>query len=562
MKRFTQLYTGLDQTSRADEKMAALTSYFRQAPPADAAWGLHFLYGRKLPRLLTAADLRAWAAEEAGLPLWLVDECCQAVGDLAETAALLLPKNESHLALSLSQLVEQRLLPMRARPESAKSLLLQTWREMSAEERFVWNKLVTGGLRGSVAQALVGRALAAVAGIDYPVMTHRLMGRWEPTTADFCRLIGGCEPHRPDPAQPYPFFLASTLDHAPAGLGDLAEWQIEWKWDGLRAQLIRRQDLVLLWSRGEEMVTETFPEIAAAGRALPEGTVLDGEVAAWKGEQPQPFASVQRRLGRRKVSAKMQAEAPVAFLAFDLLEWAGEDWRPRPLTERRRQLEIALAEAARRPLAWEGQASPRPAQTLELFEQFASPPPFELLLRLSPLIRPATWKELTGWQRASRERQADGLMLKRLSSAYGVGRPRGDWWKWKADPLVMDAVLINAQLGHGQLAHLYTDYTFGAWHEGKLVPVAKASAGLTEEEVLEIDAFVRANTIARFGPVHGVQPGLVFELAFESVQESTRHKAGLALRFPRLRRWRRDKQPEEADTLESLRALVKKGKRS
>lgn len=562
MKRFTQLYTELDQTNRTNEKVALLESYFRQAPPEDAAWALHFLCGRKLPRVVTATCLREWAADEARLPLWLVEDCYHAVGDLAETAALLLPNQESTMRLALHQLIEQRLIPMRDRPETAKELLVQTWREMNTPERFVWNKLITGGFRVGVAQTLVARALAAVAGIEYPVMVHRLAGRWQPAAEDFCRLIGGCEPHHRDPAQPYPFFLASPLEGIPSALGNLDEWQVEWKWDGIRAQLIRRQDQVLIWSRGDEIVTETFPEIAEAGCALPDGTVLDGEILAWQNDRPQPFGSLQRRLGRKSASSRMRAEVPVVFLAFDLLEWQGEDWRARPLAERRRRLEEVLEKACLHPPTARRKAPVAIGENLELFANVEPPSSAGLPLRLSALVQPASWEELARLRRESRERQVEGLMLKRSASAYGVGRQRGDWWKWKVDPLVMDAVLINAQLGHGKRASLYTDYTFGVWHEGKLVPIAKAYSGLTDEEILEVDAFVRANTTIKFGPVHGVNPELVFELAFESVQESTRHKAGLAVRFPRMSRWRRDKRPEDADTLESLRALLRKGKRS
>ena len=556
MKRFTRLYTELDQTNRTNEKVAALEAYFREAPPRDAVWALHFLCGRRPPRVVSSTLLRAWAGEEAGLPPWLVDECYDTVGDLGETIALLLPGAESTLALPLHEIVEQRLLPMRDFAEPAKKkLLLQTWRELDATGRFVWNKLLTGGFRVGVSQTLVARSLAKVAEVDQAVMTHRLMGKWQPTSTDYKRLFNNDEESGPQPARPYPFFLASPLEGEPAALGDIDEWQLEWKWDGIRAQLIRRGGDVLIWTRGDELVTPTFPEIAEASHALPDGTVLDGEILAWKDDLPQPFARLQRRLGRKKVSSKVRNENPVVFLAYDLLEWNSEDWRARPQVERRHQLKILIKKfMLENPTS--GKSAVEIGETPDFFPQTLPAPMATVPLRISMLLHPASWEELGRLQAESRARQVEGIMLKRLSSAYGTGRQRGDWWKWKIDPLVIDAVLINAQAGHGRRANLYTDYTFGVWSEGKLVPIAKAYSGLDDAEILEVDKFIRANTIAKFGPIRAVEPELVFELAFEAVQESSRHKTGVAVRFPRISRWRHDKKAADADTLENLKALM------
>ena len=554
MRRFTELYTALDETNRTSEKVAALEAYFREADAADAAWALHFLSGRKVPRAITSTMLRLWAGEEARLPAWLFEECYDAVGDLAETVALLLPESASTLALPLHALISERLLPMRDAAEPMKKeLLLRTWRELSGAERLVWNKMMTGGFRVGVAQTLVVRALAAVAGLAQPIMAHRLLGKWQPTAEDFRRLLHESDAGAGEVARPYPFFLASQLEGEPAALGEVAEWQAEWKWDGIRAQVIRRRGEVLIWSRGDEIVTESFPEIAEAGSTLADGTVLDGEIIAWQGDAPQPFASLQRRLGRKIVSARMRSAFPVVFVAYDLLEKAGDDLRARPLRERRTFLEKELQAAAQRPLA---AAAGAVCETLDLFD-FGGVPRALSPLRISETLRPGSWEALTALRAGSRERQVEGIMLKQLDSAYGVGRQRGDWWKWKIDPLMLDAVLIQAQLGHGRRASLFTDYTFGLWDDGKLVPVAKAYSGLTDAEILKVDAFVRANTIEKFGPIRVVRPALVFELAFEAVQKSTRHKAGLAVRFPRMNRWRTDKNPTEADTLDNLRALLR-----
>jgi DNA ligase-1 len=565
MKRFTELFGALEQTTRTTEKVAALETYFREVPAADAAWALQFLCGRTMPRLIPSRNLWDWLAEESQLPGWLIAECADAVGDAAETMALLAPPATQRMTLSLAELVEQRLVPLATLPEHSRhDLLLQTWRELNATERLVWNKLITGNFRVGVARTLVIRALASVAHVTPAVMAHRVLGAWKPSAEEFGRLMRP-EEGEVSSAKPYPFFLASPLElklkagESPAVLGPRREWQAEWKWDGIRAQLIRRQGETLLWSRGDELITDTFPEIAEASTALPDGMVLDGEILAWQGDKPLPFASLQRRLGRKIVATKTRQAFPVAFVAYDLLEWHGADVRTQPLFERRRWLEEVLE-------AVENRQHPRRSPLGEERLQETFLPGFEAgtnddkasarCLRLSPVILVETWEELGRLREEARARGVEGLMLKRLDSGYGVGRQRGDWWKWKIDPLVIDAVLVAAQRGHGRRASLYTDYTFAVWDQGQLVPVAKAYSGLTDEEILQVDAWVRRQTTGRFGPVRSVAPNHVFELAFEGIQKSTRHKSGVALRFPRMNRWRRDKKPEEADTLDNLRRLI------
>lgn len=552
MKRFTQLYTELDETSRTHEKVAALESYFREAPPADAAWALYFLSGGKISRTVTSTLLQNWAATEAGQPAWLFSECREAVGDLAETIALVLPAQDFTLNEPLHRLVRERLLPLAHQSQdSRRSGVRRIWRELDSRGRLVWNKLLTGAFRAGVAQTLLVRALAQVAGIDQAVMAHRILGPWQPTPEDYLKIIKADATGPVEAAMPYPFYLATSLEDHPAELGDVAIWQVEWKWDGIRTQLLHRAGETLIWSRGDEMVTAVFPEIARAASRLPDGTVLDGEIIAWKSEKPQPFGKLQQRLGRKRVGWKLQQDAPVVFLAYDLLERAGEDWRARPLETRRRELEKIIGEIQSAPAT-----DLAPEDSPELFAdddpKSRSMPP----LRISPLLFVASWEEMARLQGQSRAQGVEGLMLKRRSSIYGVGRIRGDWWKWKIEPLTIDAVLLSAQTGHGRRASLYTDYTFGVWHEGSLVPVAKAYSGLTDDEILEVDQFVRGHTTGRFGPIRTVQPELVFELAFEAVNESKRHKSGVALRFSRMNRWRRDKSAAEADTLASLRALM------
>ena len=527
MQRFTQLFIELDSTTRTAEKVRALERYFETAEPADAAWGLYFLTGRKIKRAVNTRLLREWIMAATGLPGWLVEESYDAVGDLAEALALLLPSEGQSVAIPLHTIVAERILPLRdLPPEEQQRLVTETWQLLDSRGRLVWHKLIMGEFRIGVAATLVARALAKVAGIPPAEMSHRLMGHWEPTAADYEALLGGGSGLE-SVARPYPFFLAHPLESSPESLGELRDWQAEWKWDGIRAQLIRRKGQVLVWSRGEELVTDRFPEIRGVGESLPDGTVLDGEILAWKGNLPLPFAVLQRRIGRKTVGAKLLAESPVALMAYDIMEFQGQDIRETPLFQRRQILEQLVAETN------------HPA------------------LRISPTVSAGSWSELESIQSEARERVVEGLMLKRGDSAYGGGRPKGGWWKWKIAPLSVDAVLIYAQRGSGRRASLYTDYTFGVWHEGQLVPVAKAYSGLTDEEIAEVDAFVRRNTLERFGPVRVVRPELVFELHFEGIQASSRHKSGLAVRFPRMARWRKDKPAAEADTLALMQTLAR-----
>jgi DNA ligase-1 len=455
------------------------------------------------------------------------------VGDLAETAALLVAPsaNEAEAPPPLHQLVREELLPLRALPaDEQKARVTTLWRRLNTTQRLLFNKLITGAFRVGVGRTLVARALAEVARIPQAEMAHRLMGAWQPTAADYARLVAPVdERHEGGEAvqtRPYPFCLAYPIEQEPAALGPIDEWQIEWKWDGIRAQLIRRGDAILVWTRGEELVTDVYPELEAVGAALPSGTVIDGEILAWH-DGPLPFNTLQKRLGRKKVTARLLSDAPVLLMAYDLLEWQGADVRARLLSERRALLEEVVT---------------------------AADP--SLALRLSPVVSPETWEEAAALRDESRARSAEGFMLKRREAPYGVGRRKGDWWKWKVDPFSVDAVLVYAQPGHGKRAGLFTDYTFAVWHEGELTPVAKAYSGLTDAEIREVDAFVRRNTLERFGPVRRVTPELVFEIGFEGIQPSPRHKSGVALRFPRMLRWRRDKAAAEADTLEALQGLM------
>ena len=531
MQRFADLYARLDETTKTTKKVAAMTEYFSAADPADAAWAVYFLSGRKLKRLVKTRSLRQWCADEAGFPDWLFEESYDVVGDLAETISLLLPPPTRATDLPLAEWVERRILPLQGLDEDEqRPLVLECWDELPPQPRFVWNKLVTGSFRVGVSQGLVVKALAAAADLPTDVIAHRMMGSWEPTP-EFFRQLFAPDDGSTDRSRPYPFCLAHALELDPAtfatSLGPRESFQAEWKYDGIRAQLIRRDGETFLWSRGEELILEKYPELHPDADRMPDGTVLDGELVAMAGDRILPFGEMQRRIGRKTVGKKLLAEVPVHYLAFDCLEWDGVDARERTLRERRQRLERVCDEAA--------------------FDR----------IRPSPVMEGHdTWDELAHVRQQSREHQVEGLMLKPLDSVYATGRVTGVWWKWKIEPYTVDCVMIYAQRGHGRRANLYTDFTFAVWDNGELVPFAKAYSGLTDGEFREVDKFVRRNTVEKFGPVRSVNPELVFELAFENIQRSTRHKSGIAVRFPRMVRWRKDKPIAEADSLDRIKAML------
>ncbi|MGA7817415.1 ATP-dependent DNA ligase [Caballeronia sp.] len=545
------MYTALDRTTSTKEKLEALITYFSAAEPEDAAWASYFLSGGKPRQSVPTRLLIEFARERAGLPEWLFEESYQVVGDLAETIAHILPPAQRTSELGLAQWIEGRVLTLRGLdPTELRTRLLGYWDELDWSERFLLTKLIGGGFRVGVARQLVVRALAEVAGVDHKRIAQRMVGwtdsRQAPGAARYLRLIApestddenAATPHESDLGLPYPFFLAHPLQADPVTLGAPSDWVIEWKWDGIRAQLVKRGGRVWLWSRGEDLITDRFPELAALGAALSDGTVIDGEILAWEpgGDAPLPFSRLQPRITRKTLSKKVLADSPATFLAYDLLEANGRDLRITPLVERRAQLD-ALAAALSETLAVD-------------------------LLRVSPMVTAADWNAIAVLRDQSRSRGVEGLMLKGRESLYGVGRTKasGTWWKWKIDPYAVDAVLLYAQRGHGRRASLYTDFTFAVWDEvdsvRTLVPFAKAYSGLTDDEMREVDAIVRKTTVEKFGPVRSVTPTLVFEIGFEGIQASPRHKSGIAVRFPRMLRWRTDKHIDDADTLDMLKGFL------
>ncbi|MFO7806400.1 MAG: ATP-dependent DNA ligase [Paracoccaceae bacterium] len=525
MKDFADLFARVDESTKTTVKVAAMADYFRTAPDADKLWCVALFSHRRPRRTITATRLREWAAEVAGLPLWLFEESYSVVGDLAETISLILPEPQQATDRPLHDWIGEIKRLSTLDDDARKAGILAAWDSLPRRQRFLFTKLLTGGFRVGVSQKLMTRALAQATGQDEPALTHRLMGNWTPETVTWHSLIEA-EDARADLSRPYPFYLAYQLDDLD-DLGPPEDWNAERKWDGIRGQFILREGEHHLWSRGEELMTDRFPELAMLKDFLPDGTVIDGEVLAFADETPLTFNALQKRIGRKTVPKKLLAESPVILMAYDLLEDQGRDIRQTAFADRRARLEHLVA---------------------------TCPP--EAPMRLSASVPFTDWDSLAAERARSRDLNAEGLMLKRRDSPYLSGRKRGDWWKWKVDPLTIDAVMIYAQAGSGRRANLFTDYTFAVWSGNDLVPFTKAYSGLTDVEFRKITAWVRKNTLQKFGPVRQVPPEHVFEIAFEGIQESPRHKSGVALRFPRMLRWRHDKPVQEANTLDDLKTML------
>lgn len=561
MKAFAELYAELDATTSSNAKLAAMQAYFAKAEPQDAAWAVYFLSGGRPRQLVPVRILRELAVAVSGLTPWLFEESYQSVGDLAETISLVLPENPHSSDAGLAEWIEDKLLPLRGETPEALSLQLPAlWAQLDRPSLMLCIKLITGSFRVGVSKLLVTRALASMAGLDSKRVAQRLVGYTDlsnrPDAASYLKLIAAesADEHAQRGGQPYPFFLAHALsqpvEEFEALIGPASNWQVEWKWDGIRAQVVKRDGRLWVWSRGEELVTERFPELDVLVHGLPDGTVIDGEIVVWKSNRPhtedafdpqsteppavQPFALLQQRIGRKTLDKKILEDVPVVVLAYDLLEWQGDDWRNQPQARRRAQLDDVIARCN-------------------------SP-----VLLPSPVLTGTDWFDLARQREASRRLGVEGMMLKARDSLYGVGRTKdmGVWWKWKVDPFSVDAVLIYAQRGHGRRASLYSDYTFAVWDappessQRALVPFAKAYSGLTDAEMRQVDSIVRKTTVEKFGPVSSVKPSLVFELGFEGIALSRRHKSGIAVRFPRMLRWRQDKTVEEADSLATLQDLL------
>jgi len=533
MKLFAELINTLGTSTKTNDKLEALSNYFTSAGDKDKVWVIAIFSGRRPKRAVSATLLMEWCVELTQIPQWLFEESYHTVGDLAETIALLLPENGSDTKTFPLHYFLENLVSIEREDESIrKKFIVDAWTNMNRNERFVFNKFITGGFRIGVSQKMMVNALAKTTGTDAAKIAHRISGNWDPMTISFNDLLSE-KASGLDDSKPYPFYLAYALEDELSLLGEPEEWMAEWKWDGIRGQIIKRNGNLFVWSRGEELMTPKFPEYLPLTNILPDGTVIDGEIICLDAKttdqidfMPLPFAILQTRIGRKNISRKQLIEAPIGFIAYDLLEYKGEDTREMSMQDRRKRLELLIAEAK------------------------------QSFLKISPVISYNSWPQLAEIRMHSREIGSEGIMLKRKNSIYQVGRKRGDWWKWKIDPLVIDAVMVYAQKGHGRRSNLYTDYTFAVKEGEKLVTFTKAYSGLTDKEFSEVDSFVKRNSIEKFGPVRTVKPELVFEIAFEGIAASNRHKSGVALRFPRINRWRKDKKPEEINTLDDLKKML------
>ncbi len=525
---FADLVSLLGTSTKTNDKLRALVNYFATAEDKDKVWVIALFTGRKPKRVINTKLLAEWCVEIAGLPGWLFGESYHTVGDLAETIALLLPDPEptnSDILHPLHFYIEQFQKIEKQDEAIKKKFVVESWSQMNQSQRFVFNKLITGAFRIGVSQKMMVNAIAKFTSLEPSVIAHRISGKWDPQTTYFNDLLEEAN-GATDYSKPYPFYLAYALNHEPSELGNIEDWQAEWKWDGIRGQLIKRNNELFVWSRGEELITDKFPEYQVLNSLLPNGIVLDGEIIPSINKSPLPFSLLQTRIGRKNITKKNLQETPITFFAYDLLEYNYEDWRSRPLSERRSKLE-------------------------EIINALES----EVII-LSDAVQVTDWEDLKSLRLTSREMGAEGLMLKRKSSMYQVGRKVGDWWKWKVEPMVIDCVMIYAEKGSGRRSNLYTAYTFAVKDGEKLVPLTRAYSGLTDKEFNEVDAFVKRNSIEKFGPVRTVKPELVFEIAFEGIAASNRHKSGVALRFPRISRWRKDKKADEINTLEDLKKML------
>ena len=543
MRNFAQLIKTLDSTNKTTVKVQALTDYFLKADDADKVWTIAILSHRRPPRPVNTTLLRTWASELANIPLWLFEESYHIVGDLAETIALVIPAADQSSDKSLTDFLQEMIALKKKKEEEKRAYLYENWSVLNYYERFVFTKLITGGFRIGVSQKLMTRALAKATQIDEDILAYKLMGNWDPNKITFQQLV--LEENESDYlSKPYPFYLAYAIEGEVSDLGDIQEWSAEHKWDGIRSQVILRNNELFVWSRGEELVTDKYPEFEKFIGVIPNGTVIDGEILPYPKGAIGTFNDLQTRIGRKNVTAALLKKVPVILKAYDILEWEGEDIRQLPFVERREILEHLFKNVTEQSRS-------------EVTERSRSDVP----LHLSKTMYFNSWEEMAEERDRSREMHSEGLMLKRKDSPYLVGRKKGDWWKWKVDPLTIDAVLTYAMRGHGRRSNLFTDYTFALWKdneegEKELVTFAKAYSGLTDAEFRKLDAWIKKNTLERFGPVRSVTPHHVFEIAFEGIALSKRHKSGVATRFPRMLRWRKDKNIHEANTLDDLKNLI------
>ncbi len=526
MKRFSQLIQEIELSNKTNDKIASLVSYFNESEEKDKPYVIAMFTGKRPKRSINTNLIKQWAIELSGIPEWLFLESYHTVGDLSETIALILPLANRLVEKPLHQWIAELANLAGADDETKKAYILNSWNSLNTQDRFIFNKLISGNFRIGVSNKLLVNAIAKQSNEDSNKIMHSIMGKWLPNEITYQALING-EHVNTDNSWPYPFCLAYALDNLPENLGNPSEWQAEWKWDGIRGQIVKRNGELFIWSRGEELVTDQFPELHFLKDELPDGTVLDGEILSIKDGYVQSFSALQQRLNRKIINKANLNDAPIGFYTYDILEYQTLDIRQEPLEKRRQNLVMVIENLCTKNV-----------------------------VQLSPVIKFSSWEKLAELRLTARSLNSEGIMLKKLDSIFHAGRKRGDWWKWKINPYTVDTVMIYAQKGSGRRANFYTDYTFAVRDGEKLITIAKAYSGLTDKEIKEVNSFVNKNAIEKFGPVRTVKPELVFEIAFEGIAESKRHKAGLALRFPRIARWRKDKKADEINTLDDLKQLL------
>jgi DNA ligase-1 len=518
--RFAELLEALLFTPSRNGKLRLMIRYFQETPDPERGWALAALTGALSFPGAKPAQIRALVLGrvDAELFAWSYDF----VGDLAETVSLIWPERPgaNHVP-DLTDIVDA----LTTAPRGSVGGLIEAWLDaLDATGRWALLKLMTGGMRIGVSARLAKTAVAELGAVRIDQVEEVWHGLRPPYAALFHWLTaGGPQPDTGEQPVFVPLMLANPLEPDELTALNPADYLAEWKWDGIRVQLSCRGGERRIYTRTGDEVSGAFPDLMAA---LPDGVILDGELLVGSFEQVAPFNDLQQRLNRKSVTARMRADYPEFVRLYDALWIEGEDLRKLPLTDRRARLE-----------QWY-RARPRPR------------------LDLSPIIELADWETLSTLRDGARAQGIEGLMLKRRDAPYLAGRPKGPWFKWKRGALTLDCVLMYAQRGHGKRSSFYSDYTFGAWRDTELVPVGKAYSGFTDAELLLLDKWIRAHTTQKYGPVREVERGLVLEIAFDSVHRSTRHKSGLAMRFPRVHRIRWDKPAGEADRVETLAAMM------
>jgi len=542
LNNFSELFLNLDSSNSTNNKIEVLKNYFLSNDPIDNSWAIYLLTGKSNKRFISGRYLKNLFSELYEYPVWLIDTCYLKVGDSAEVITLLL-KNKSTsrkkvlLNISLNELLSKTIPDLSKLNDEEKNFKIKNmWETLPEDNHLIFNKILTGTFRVGVSIGLITKSISKLINIDEEIISHRLMGNFEPSIDSYEFLINKNINLQELNSKPFPFLLANTIEDK-IFKHSINDFQFEWKYDGIRMQLIKRSGNVSLWTRGQELVNDSFPELVDKMSHIKDDFVLDGELLVWnfKEQIAFDFSLLQKRINRKSPTRSIQIKYPIIFIAYDLLEINGRDIREIKLENRRIELEKYFSK-------WHNKTENN----------------ISAIFKICNLIFPKDWPDALNYKEKSRENNTEGLIIKKKTSIYSSGRKRGIWWKYKVDPMQLDAVLIYAKGGSGRRAGLYTDYSFALWKDKELIKFASAYSGLTNIEIKELDKWIRKNTIEKFGPVRSLKPEMVFEISFEKIQISKRHKSGIAVRFPRITKWRKDKKINDADSLENAYELMRK----